>query len=172
MVRRRCHFIVVIDAGCDPNRSFEDLGGAVRKCRVDFGIPIEMDGIHVGVKDGAGQTRCAVGRIGYSAVDAAIDGKPAPDGVLLYVKPAVFDGDPVDARNYRAQREEFPHESTSDQFFSETQFESYRALGLQTMDEIWNATGVKSNGKASLEDLISRARTRILQSAAGLKSSP
>ncbi|MGB7042449.1 MAG: hypothetical protein WBD83_23060, partial [Xanthobacteraceae bacterium] len=31
MVRRRCRFIVVIDAGCDPNFAFEDLGNAVRK---------------------------------------------------------------------------------------------------------------------------------------------
>ena len=31
MLRRRCRFIVVIDAGCDPDFTFEDLGNAVRK---------------------------------------------------------------------------------------------------------------------------------------------
>jgi hypothetical protein len=38
MVRRRCRFIVVSDAGCDPQCSFEDLGNAVRKIYIDFGV--------------------------------------------------------------------------------------------------------------------------------------
>lgn len=42
MVLRRCHFIVVSDAGQDPECSFADLGEAVRKIRIDFGIPIEF----------------------------------------------------------------------------------------------------------------------------------
>ena len=42
MVLRRCHYIVVSDAGQDPACSFADLGGAVRKIRIDLGIPIEF----------------------------------------------------------------------------------------------------------------------------------
>ena len=42
MVLRRCHHIVVSDAGEDPECSFADLGEAVRKIRIDFGIPIEF----------------------------------------------------------------------------------------------------------------------------------
>ena len=38
LVRRRCKFIVVGDAGADPQHSFDDLGNAIRKCRTDFGI--------------------------------------------------------------------------------------------------------------------------------------
>ena len=38
MVRRRCRFIVVSDAGCDPDFVFEDLGNAVRKIAIDLGI--------------------------------------------------------------------------------------------------------------------------------------
>ncbi|HTH19366.1 MAG TPA: hypothetical protein VL912_04750, partial [Candidatus Udaeobacter sp.] len=30
----------------------------------------------------------------------------------------------------------FPHESTADQFFSESQFESYRMLGAYTMEKL------------------------------------
>ncbi len=37
MVRRRCRFIVVSDAGCDPDFVFEDLGNAVRKIAIDLG---------------------------------------------------------------------------------------------------------------------------------------
>ena len=39
-------------------------------------------------------------------------------------------------RAYRAAHPDFPHEPTSDQFFSETQFESYRALGEQIGGEV------------------------------------
>ena len=30
--------IVAIDAGCDPFRNFDDLGNAIRKIRIDFGV--------------------------------------------------------------------------------------------------------------------------------------
>lgn len=160
MVRRRCHFIVAIDAGCDPERRFEDLGNAIRKIRIDFGIPIEMEGVHVGVPEGPGQTRCAIGRIRY----AAVDGEGAPDGMLVYVKPAVLDGDPADVRNFRADHPQFPHETTGDQFFSESQFESYRALGARTIEEIWNESG--GTGDATLEEFVSRAAARSARSGA------
>jgi hypothetical protein len=46
-------------------------------------------------------------------------------------KPGVYASDcfPWDVYNYAQESLEFPHEPTSDQFFSESQFESYRALG-------------------------------------------
>jgi hypothetical protein len=37
---------------------------------------------------------------------------------------------------YRVEQLEFPQQSTADQWFNETQTESYRMLGLETMDEI------------------------------------
>ena len=43
MVLRRCHYIVVSDAGPGPDCSFADLGGAVRKIRIDLGISIDFD---------------------------------------------------------------------------------------------------------------------------------
>jgi hypothetical protein len=47
MVLRRCHYIVLRDGSRDSDCSFEGLGGAVRKIRVDLGIPIEFDGINI-----------------------------------------------------------------------------------------------------------------------------
>jgi hypothetical protein len=70
--------------------------------------------------------------------------EPAPDGFLLYVKPSVFDADPVDVRNYREANPEFPHESTGDQFFSESQFESYRALGFRTIQDVFSMAHAQS----------------------------
>jgi hypothetical protein len=45
MVRRRCRFIVAVDAGCDPDFTFADLGNAVRKIYIDLGIRIRFDGL-------------------------------------------------------------------------------------------------------------------------------
>src|SRR5690606_31436458 len=43
LVRRRCRFILCVDAAADPARAFGDLGNAVHKCRVDFGAEIDID---------------------------------------------------------------------------------------------------------------------------------
>jgi len=135
MVLRRCHYIVVSDAGQDPACAFADLGGAVRKIRIDLGLSIEFDDMCIFGRDDtppAGvEGRCAaVGRIRYSQVD----GPDAPDGVIVYLKPACYGKEPRDIYEYFKTSKTFPHEPTSDQFFTETQFESYRMLGVHTMD--------------------------------------
>jgi hypothetical protein len=136
MVLRRCRFIVVSDAGCDPAYSCGDLANAIRKIRIDFGIDIEFPhGLQVAPHRadaahgrGAATVRFAVGTIGYSAIDPAIE-----NGVLIYLKPTIVGDEPVDVANYAGTHPSFPHESTAEQWFDEAQFESYRALGLQTV---------------------------------------
>ncbi len=128
MVLRRCRFIVVIDAGCDPKTEFEDLGNALRKIRIDFGIPITINLSPILDKN----KRYATGSIDY----AAVDGKDAPQGKLIYIKPRVTGNEPADIYNYHKVNDAFPHEPTSDQWFSESQFESYRMLGFHTIRDI------------------------------------
>ena len=43
--------------------------------------------------------------------------------------------EPADVLNYARSHPAFPHESTSNQFFTEAQFESYRMLGLHTIEQ-------------------------------------
>src|SRR4029453_11759907 len=45
MVRRRCRFILVSDAGCDPNFQCGGLANAVRKIAIDLGIQIRFHGL-------------------------------------------------------------------------------------------------------------------------------
>jgi hypothetical protein len=137
MVLRRCHFIVISDAGEDPQCSFADLGESVRKIRVDFGIPIDFDQMNIYPRSQIETAKkpghnCAIGRIRYSAVD----GPNAPDGIIVYIKPACYGDEPRDIYEYFKRSETFPHESTADQFFSESQFESYRMLGAYTMQKL------------------------------------
>jgi patatin-like phospholipase len=142
MVLRRCRFIIVSDASCDPRYAFEDLGNAIHKIRVDLGVPIEFkDGIHIYPWSDKEQQNprknCAIGIIQYSAMD-----RSGQDGVLIYLKPVICGDEPVDVLNYSKSNDKFPNESTGDQFFNETQFESYRMLGLHTIEAI-------SKGRAS-----------------------
>ena len=140
LVRRRCRYIVVCDAGADPGLSFWDLGSLVRKCRQDFGIRIEIDISPLLKKEGTPYAKwhCAVGQIHYNEVDVG-----APRGTLLYIKPSLSGDEPSDVRNYVIDHATFPHESTANQFFSESQFESYRELGEHigaTSLATWRAT--------------------------------
>jgi patatin-like phospholipase len=142
MVLRRCRRIVVLDSGCDPEFAFDDLGNALRKIRIDLGIPITFeDGSMQRLR--ARHSRCALAAIRYSAADQG-----APDGWLLYVKPMLLGSEPPDVANYGCSHPDFPHQSTNNQWFDESQTESYRMLGLTTLEEIcggWNG--------GSLDDL-------------------
>ena len=138
MVRRRCRYIVVSDGGCDAKFTYADLGNALRKIRIDMKIPVDFE-------DGSFQAlgkqakRCAMARIRYSLVDNSQD-----DGYLLYIKPMLRGNEPPDVVSYQTDHKEFPHQSTGDQFFDESQTESYRMLGLHTVDEIcgdWDKSG-------------------------------
>jgi hypothetical protein len=130
MVLRRCRNIVVCDAGADPSVHFTDLGNAIRKIRVDFGISIDFPhGIQVRSRsDGARGFYWALGDIHYG--DA--DGAGAQPGTILYLRPAYYGRaapPPYDVFSYAEATAAFPHESTVDQWFDESQFESYRELG-------------------------------------------
>jgi hypothetical protein len=137
MVLRRCHFIIMSDAGCDPKYSFDDLGGAIRKIRIDFGIPIEFKPTPIPIgRELAGGNHYAIATIGYSCVDGQ-----GTDGFLIYIKPAITGNEPADVLSYRKANPVFPHEPTSDQWFSESQFESYRILGEYSADSICDKVG-------------------------------
>jgi hypothetical protein len=129
----RCQFIVVSDGGCDGECKLDDLGNAIRKIRVDLGVPIEMRRFDIHSRNDEQTGRhCAVGEILYDRVD----GPSAPRGLLIYIKPAITGDEPRDVFNYKETSALFPHEPTSDQWFSESQFESYRMLGLHTVTEM------------------------------------
>jgi hypothetical protein len=138
MVRRRCHCIIVSDAASDLTFGFDDLGNAVRKIRIDLGIDITFEqGLFPifprSAKDPENPKYCAVGTINYKAVD----GDDAVNGQVLYIKPTFYGKlETRDVYNYATTHNTFPHETTADQFFSESQFESYRALGELTIGQI------------------------------------
>jgi glycerophosphoryl diester phosphodiesterase len=148
LIRRNCRYIMVCDAGQDPKFICEDLGDLVRRCRTDFGVEIDIavDRIRQLSTAGLSQTHCVVGVIHYLHLprrdknDRLIgeDGGPLrfgcrPDhekGYLIYLKPSMTGDEPQDVLEYQRRIPEFPHQSTADQWFGESQFESYRKLGV------------------------------------------
>ncbi len=141
LVRRRCRFIVVCDAGADPDFEFADLSNVIRKVRADFGVDIHIDTRElIPDENGLVTNHCAIGHIHYPP-----DGEDASNqehdeskvGTLLYIKPSLLGNEPEDIKGYAKSSPQFPHETTIDQFFSESQFESYRRLGIKVGETVF-----------------------------------
>jgi hypothetical protein len=129
MVRRRCRWIIVSDADADPDRGFADLGNAVRKIWIDLGVRItfERSDLLRATEDtkAIDMPYCALGTIEYLN-----DGDGSTKGKILYIKPVVRgDESAADIIAYLRAHKDFPHQSTTDQWFDEPELESYRALG-------------------------------------------
>jgi hypothetical protein len=64
-------------------------------------------------------------------VKASLTGKPPAAGEEAN---AELPDAPGDVQNYKLQHPHFPHDSTAEQWFTESQFESYRRLGQSIVD--------------------------------------
>jgi hypothetical protein len=140
LLRRRCELIVVVDAEADPSLSFASFIALQRYARLDLGVRIELPWQEIrsshraveamlnrgDVPDAAMKlagTHIAVGEIEY----------PEGKGRLIYVKSSMTGDENDHILDYKKRNNSFPHETTGDQFFSEDQFEAYRALGFHVL---------------------------------------
>ena len=140
MVRRRCRHIIVSDAGYDPDFGLDDLANAVRKIEIDLGVQVRftnLEELKCRPKEGAvlgpGHPYYAIGEVDYRAADGA-----EQNGAILYIKAGYHGSESAGIRGYANANREFPHERTVDQWFTESHFESYRALGFEITDGIFN----------------------------------
>jgi hypothetical protein len=150
MFRRRCSLLLVVDAGADEACSLFDLGNAIRKSEIDLGIRVQMrepmglysrSRLDEGGKPDPAPVGFAVGEVDYGG---------GHSGRLIYLKPSFLPNIPADVRSYGAEHKAFPHESTLDQWFSESQFESYRMLGRHQMQVLLD--GVAAGNLAGMFD--------------------
>ncbi|WP_341916398.1 patatin-like phospholipase family protein [Ferrovibrio terrae] len=156
LLRRKVKYIVLSDASCDPNYSLDDLGRALMLAYTEFGIEVEFDGLspksstaiwkrldavreppmsyrgkgYPLITDG---TRAKLLQEGFITAKIFYPppaaGQAGERGTLLYIKPALVSDAPADLLAYALANPDFPHQSTSDQFFTERRFESYHRLG-------------------------------------------
>ncbi|HSB80471.1 MAG TPA: patatin-like phospholipase family protein [Candidatus Methylomirabilis sp.] len=156
LVRRRCSVILASDAGADPKYAFDDLAEAMRKCYTDFGVEIRfktsIDDIRpkrekdVPEKEWLSARHYAIADITYP--------DSVKNGTLIYWKTSLTADLPPDIMNYRRTHKDFPHETTVDQFFDESQFESYRHLGYQVAIRSLDAMRAKNELPAALYDSV------------------
>ena len=85
------------------------------------------------------------------------------EGILVYIKPNFQGIEPISVRSYALKATVFPHESTADQFFGESQFEAYRALGRFAIDHIDGAPGTIYR---DVNAFVARIRANAPQAAA------
>ena len=138
LIRRKCRYIIVGDGEQDESYTFESLGGAIRKVRTDFGAEIDISPRRIILDGPVSAVHCATGDITY---------RDGSRGVLLYIKASVTGDESWDIAQYKKAHSSFPHETTLNQFFTESQFESYRALGRHAADQIFSKTTlVKRHG--------------------------
>ncbi len=112
-------------------------------------FPIEFpefpDGLPTDPSLGAKARHCALGEIHYDCVDPG-----AEKGRLLYIKPILTGDEPADVLNYNSSDPDFPQQSTTDQWFDESQFESYRRLGAHTIEAILGPGKTRLRGIGTL----------------------
>ena len=148
LARRRCKYIVICDAEQDTQMTFAGIGNAINRCRADFGVEIDLDLRPLQLQEnGFSKAHCVVGTVRYPApgetpteaaggVDSTCNGQRNPEagrdgytGTILYMKSSLVGDEPADLMAYKFQHPQFPQDSTANQWFTETQFESYRRLG-------------------------------------------
>lgn len=135
LVERGCRYIVVCDCGADPKLGFEDIGTAIRRCRIDFGTEIDLNVNGFATRmNGLGMIHCTAGTIRYQDEHLRMLGLDPADGLgtILWVKPTVTALSSADVRQYGRAHDDFPQQSTADQWYDESQFESYRNLGFDS----------------------------------------
>lgn len=156
---RHIRFIVACDCGCDPEYAFGDLATLTRLARIDYGLdirvneqaqrnpllsnvfahPEEFHHAHKGGSNG----RCAV------LLDVLGTERSADTNVrcgelvarILLIKPVAMHRGCLDVRQYQREHPSFPQEPTTDQFFGEAQWESYRELGRRSALQVFRGDG-------------------------------
>jgi len=146
MLRRRCSTIVIIDADTDPDCAMFDLGDAIRKASIDLGVTVTMRKTMRIYSRAMIETDKDLDPLGFAI--GTIRYRDGFRGRLLYVKSCLLRDIPAEVRAYAAQNREFPHEPIIDQWFSESQFESYRGLGSCQVRSLTNS--MTGNSLASL----------------------
>ncbi|MGL9622588.1 cell division protein [Bradyrhizobium sp. U531] len=143
LLRRRCKVIIAVDAEADAPMNFASLMKLQRYARIDLGARIDLpwtpirdrtraimaenadskSAPAVAAPDEAARdhVHVAIGVIDYGGDDR---------GYLVYIKSSLSSDENDYIRDYARRNDSFPHETTGDQFFSEEQFEVYRALGF------------------------------------------
>lgn len=137
LLKRRCRIIIASDAAADQGFQMMDFANLQRKARIDLGVDIvvqDKDQLQPDPESGYTESHYLLGTIRYP------EGK---EGKLIYIKSCLTGDEPADILAYRRKNPSFPDETTADQFFDESQFESYRKLGELIGNDVFSNAEVQ-----------------------------
>jgi hypothetical protein len=162
-LRRRSQFIICIDGGGDKPPLLSGLADALRLASAELGVTVDFDDTEprclADLAPGSGKefpASSAFASLNHRITKGVVaQGKvkypPAAGlptevqtGTLLFAKAVLWDQSPDWLLTYAASSEEFPHDSTADQWFDEAQFGAYTELGRLLGLEVIRAIGSSS----------------------------
>lgn len=148
LLKRRCRFVVAIDGENDPTMTFHALTNLQRLAYIDFGITLDLnlDDLRLG-EAGYSRSHFQLCRIFYPRSPHSTSQEI---GYFLYLKLSLTGNEGEYLRRYKLDEPAFPHHSTADQFFSETQFEAYRSLGEHIGEKMFLPALIGSLNQASI----------------------
>lgn len=181
LLKRRCDLIICVDAEADPAMACGALVDVERLARIDLGVLLDIridplrdaalsrraglftraPGAPAPVSDPS--CHAIISRIHYpeqTPVTSATGDAPPKlkekTGILVYIKTALTGDEPSYVLDYERRHPTFPHETTGDQFFSEDQFEAYRALGFHAARDALRQDGENADRSDLLDNLFRR----------------
>jgi hypothetical protein len=167
LVRRRVRTIYLIDGTEDQATAFSSFANSAEKAYIDFGVSLSFRDEQGFIKLMRGADReenplnrayqlaergFTIGKIHYPPLRDQHGQmvEPGFTGTLYYLKSTLTKDLPEALYSYRADNQEFPSQSTADQFFDEQQFEAYRTLGFAVAGQLTQhlpaAAGAASTG--------------------------
>ena len=161
LIRRKLPIIILSQAGADPKFTLEDIANVMERVRVDFGVTISfLDdyGLNAILPNGDNDTDAVEKKFDLSKKGFAIAKIEYPDeeelGYLIVIKSLMIKDLPLSLFHYKAVNNDFPNQTTADQFFDENQFEAYRELGYQLTKQMAEACKTnKGSESVSLTEL-------------------
>ena len=141
LLKRGCKVVIVIDAEADPSMSFGSLLKLERYARIDLGVRIILPWEEIARRakryDRLRHEEAPVRRTGPHCAIGRIIYENNAQGVLIYFKSSVTGDEKDYILDYKKRFPAFPHVTTGDQFFTEEQFEAYRALGFHMVNGVF-----------------------------------
>jgi hypothetical protein len=122
LLRRRCTHVLCFDASSDRTGDGQDLGRAIAMARSELSAQVDLDPRPTMGDENAPATQTAVrGRIRYPDTDQ--------EARIVYAKAVLTESASWDLHAFRRRDALFPNHPTSQQMFTDEQFEAYRSLG-------------------------------------------
>ncbi|WP_299196519.1 hypothetical protein [uncultured Erythrobacter sp.] len=162
LLDKGCATLLVCDNGADPNYEFADLETFIRTARIDENYEVREATVEETVEfcgryrsrthrcflNMQSNWRETVAQPGGNAFALLLKAKKitkrASDknvhrpeqASIVWLIPRMFDQLPADIIAYKRAEPDFPNHKTSDQFFDEAQWESYRRIGYEMVKQL------------------------------------